>query len=120
MSVALAPEADMGAEVVASFRTAEANRDKLRVAHCLLNDHRYFPETLTGLFALAEARMRDDLGPRHASLLAPPLPTVPRYLFVVNETWDDLLHKGILSIPFEVFGDPSHDVSVVSSLRYMP
>lgn len=119
LGVAVAPESDLELPVSASFRDTLPDRDMLRLAHSLLNEHGRFPDTMPSILTLAEARMRDELGSRGLKPISVPAP-VPRYLFTVEGNWYHLLEKhSVLAMPLSVFGLGRKDISVVSSLGYL-
>lgn len=120
MGVALGPKDDMDAEIVGAFRNAEVDGQRLRLAQFLMREHAEFPGTLPGLFALAEARLRDELAARSVRILSVPEPAA-RYLFLVDADWRELRDRErVLLMPFSVFGREIKGISVASSISLLP
>lgn len=114
MGTAIVPETDV-ALWTSAFRSEPADRTRLGLAEDLLTKARSFPSALPAILGEGERRLRIKLEKRGI-----PVPdhgrTVPRYLFVVERSWQILLEEyGLLALPMSVFGG-DEDSSVLSSL----
>ena len=115
--VTLVPESDVAA-LSPAFRAQAPSQPNLARARELLACHAAMPAVVARELAVAHERMVVALP---ACLLAPAPDAAPGYFSVVSMGWEQLLEDhDILGMPAAVFGSTRQDLTILSSLRFLP
>lgn len=107
--ITLFPKNEFGQSLREVYKTLEKNQDKLNLAYMALNKYKDFPENLKNIFKLKRLEVDNLL-----LLNIKQSECNPSYLFYTEQGFEELLKKGILTIPASVFG--SKKGSIISVL----
>ena len=100
------------------FRRESVDRGMLAQAHALLTQRPEFPRQVQHAFSSRAAALRGVLQQRNVVESAFPGVASPGYLVCVQGSWPELLAKGLLGLPLEVFGGGNPNVTVLSALGF--
>jgi hypothetical protein len=119
MGVCMVPSEDISL-YTPTFRalTWEDDKENFRKAEFLLRKERFACMTYGSQILTSRLNMQRELH-RDFQINFYISDQQVSYLQVVPYSWEELLDKGILAIPYSVFGGQLTNLSVISSLRYI-
>lgn len=114
--IALVPEAD-AADLTPAFRASPPSQENLAFARHLMAEHATLPRQVAQALETAKQRLFGQF----PHLAARTLVTGGiGYFFPVRIPWEKLLEEGVLGLPASTFGSHREDITLLSSLSFLP
>lgn len=114
--IALVPEAD-AADLTPVFRDSPPSQPNLARARHLMTEHAAMPGQVAQALEGAKQRLLGHLPGLEPSRLAT---SGVGYFFPVLRPWEQLLEEGVLGLPASTFGSNREDITLLSSLSFLP